>query len=219
MPAWERRFRAPVSFLPEWSPDAPDRIVYASNEPGIWQVHAWDRATGARRRVTDNPVGSIDGMPTLDGEGILWFEDETGDESGGWRVQPFLGGESRPFLEGVPHGWSEGLAQAPGIVAAGISDRDGFALDAQQGVALIVLAGEQGAQLALVHLVLDGRGLGAELRDQAVVVELSELERIGDTAFQAAPTFDLIAQAGNAFHQLLRGLWVVPKIRRRGLLL
>ncbi len=128
MPAWERRFRAPVSFLPEWSPHAPERIVYASNEPGIWQVHAWDSATGARRRVTENPVGVIDGMPTLDGEGILWFEDETGDESGGWRVQRFLGGETRPFLQGVPHGWSEGLTQAPGIVAAGISDRDGFAV-------------------------------------------------------------------------------------------
>jgi len=128
MPAWERRFRAPVSFLPEWSPHAPDRIVYASNESGIWQVHTRDVATGARRRVTDNPVGVIDGMPTLDGEGILWFEDETGDESGGWRVQPFLGGETRPFLQGAPHGWSEGLTQAPGIVAAGISDRDGFAV-------------------------------------------------------------------------------------------
>ncbi len=128
MPAWERRFRAPVSFLPEWSPHAPERIVYASNEPGIWQVHAWDLATGARRQVTDNPVGVIDGTSILDGEGILWFEDETGDESGGWRVQPFFGGETRSFLPGVPHGWSEGLAQAPGIVAAGISDRDGFAI-------------------------------------------------------------------------------------------
>ena len=128
MPVWERRCRAPISFLPEWSPHAPERIVYASNEPGIWQVHAWDLATGSRRRVTDNPVGSIDGMPTLDGEGILWFEDETGDESGGWFVQPFFGGETRSFLQGATHGWSEGLTQAPGIVAAGISDRDGFAI-------------------------------------------------------------------------------------------
>ena len=30
--------------------------------------------------------------------------------------------------DGVPHGWNEGLAQAPGIVAAAISDRDGFAI-------------------------------------------------------------------------------------------
>ena len=126
--AWEARFRTPLGFLPEWSPNAPDRIVYASNESGVWQVHAWDLANDTRRQVTDHPVGLLDGTPTLDGEGILWFQDETGDESGQWLVQPFSGGETRPFLEGVPHGWNEGLAQAPGIVVAGISDREGFAV-------------------------------------------------------------------------------------------
>ncbi|MBM2821812.1 MAG: family peptidase [Thermoleophilia bacterium] len=125
---WEQRFRAPVSFLPEWSPRAPDRIVYASNESGTWQLHAWDIATDTRRQVTDHAVGLLDGTPTLAGEGILWFQDDTGDESGRWLVQPFHGGEAQPFLEGVPHGWNEGLAQAPGIVAAGISNRDGFAV-------------------------------------------------------------------------------------------
>jgi dipeptidyl aminopeptidase/acylaminoacyl peptidase len=126
--AWERRFRAPISFLPAWSPSAPDRCAYASNEAGVWQLYAWEPSTGERRRVTESVVGVIDGTPTFDGEGILWFDDETGDESGRWLVQPFAGGETRAFLEGVPHGWSEGLAQAPGVVAAGISGRDGFAV-------------------------------------------------------------------------------------------
>jgi dipeptidyl aminopeptidase/acylaminoacyl peptidase len=131
-PAWEKRFRAPISFLPEWSPRAPDRVVYASNDSGVWQLHAWDVSTGSRRRATDNPVGVVDGTPTLDGEGILWFQDETGDESGRWLVQPFHGGEARPFLEGVPLGWSAGIAQAPGIVTAAISDRDGFGVYASR---------------------------------------------------------------------------------------
>ncbi len=113
---------------PRWSPAAPDRVVYTSNESGIWQVHAWDLVTGNHRQVTDHPVGLLDGTPTLDGEGVLWFQDETGDESGRWFVQPFHGGKTRPFLDGVPHGWNAGLAQAPGIVAAGVSDRDGFAV-------------------------------------------------------------------------------------------
>jgi dipeptidyl aminopeptidase/acylaminoacyl peptidase len=125
---WEKRFRAPISFLPEWSPHAPDRCVYASNESSVWQLHAWDAATGERRQVTDSAVGVVDGTPTLDGTGIVWFEDDTGDESGRWVVQPFDGGDTVPFLDGVPRGWSEGLAQAPGIVAAGISDRDGFTI-------------------------------------------------------------------------------------------
>jgi dipeptidyl aminopeptidase/acylaminoacyl peptidase len=128
MPIWERRFRAPVVGMPTWSPEAPDRIVFASSESGVWQIHAWDRRTGSRRRVTDHPVGVIDGTPTLDGEGVLWFQDETGDESGRWFVQPFGGGASRPFLEGTPVGWTDGLAQAPGIVVAAVSDREGFAV-------------------------------------------------------------------------------------------
>jgi len=123
---WERRFRVPVSFLPQWSPAAPDRVAYASSEDGVWQVHAWDVGSGSRRRVTDNPVGVIDGTPTLDGEGIVWFEDETGSEAGRWLVQPFDGGDTSAFLDDVPHGWNEGLAQAAGIVVAGISDQDGF---------------------------------------------------------------------------------------------
>ena len=127
-PAWEQRFRIAVSFLPEWSPAAPRNAVYVSNESGIWQVHAFDTETGDRRQVTDHPVGLVDAVPTLDGEGVLWFQDESGDESGRWHVQPFHGGETSAFLDGVPHGWNEGLAQAPGIVVTAISDRDGFAV-------------------------------------------------------------------------------------------
>src|SRR5262245_2300462 len=126
--AWEARFRAPLSYLPEWSSAAPGHAAYASNESGIWQVHTLDVATGATRQVTDNPVGVTDAVPTLDGEGVLWFQDETGDESGRWLVQPFHGGDVRPFLEGAPHGWNDGLAQAPGIVVAALSDADGFAV-------------------------------------------------------------------------------------------
>jgi dipeptidyl aminopeptidase/acylaminoacyl peptidase len=127
-PVWERRFRAPLVSFPDWSLHSPGRLVYASNESGIWQAYAWDQPTGARRRVTDDPVGVAEGTPTLDGEGVLWFHDETGDESGRWLVQPFPGGATRPFLEGVPDGWNDGLAQGPGVVAAAISDRGGFAV-------------------------------------------------------------------------------------------
>jgi len=102
--------------------------VHTSNRSGVWQVHALDLETGGGRRVTDHPVGLVDGVPTLDGDGILWFQDETGAESGRWLVQPFAGGESEPFLPGVPLGWSMGLAQAPGIVAAGLATEDGFSV-------------------------------------------------------------------------------------------
>src|SRR5207342_3500351 len=100
-PAWEQRFRAPVSFLPEWSPAAPSRAAYVSNESGVWQVHASDTETASRRQVTEHPVGLVDATPTLVGEGIVCFEDEAGDDSGRRLVQPFSGGDTAPLLDGV----------------------------------------------------------------------------------------------------------------------
>src|SRR5205823_1051470 len=81
-----------------------------------------------RRRGTDHPGGVVDGAPTLGGEGVVYWLDQTGDESGGWFVEPFAGGEPRPFLDGAPVGWNQRMAQAPGVVAAAISDRDGFGI-------------------------------------------------------------------------------------------
>ncbi len=152
-PAWEQRFRAPVSYLPEWSPAAPRNAVYVSNESGVWQVHTFDTETNARRQVTDHPVGLVDAVPTLDGEGVLWFQDESGDESGRWHVQPWHGGETTLFLDGVPHGWNEGLAQAPGIVVAAISDREGFAVHVSidGGTARVIYRADRSVRLGSVE--------------------------------------------------------------------
>jgi dipeptidyl aminopeptidase/acylaminoacyl peptidase len=128
LPVWERRFRASKMSLPRWSRSVPDRTVFESTESGVWQVHCWDVATGTRRQVSDHPVGVIEGYPTLDGEGVLWFEDDTGSEAGRWLVQPFGGGDARPFVDGLPDGWSGGISQAPGVIAIGVSGRDGFAI-------------------------------------------------------------------------------------------
>lgn len=115
--------------LPEWPPGSPTRVAYVSTESGVWQLHAWDVARGVRRRVTDHPIGVVDGAPTLDGDALVWFQDETGAEAGRWLVTPFdEEAEARPFLPELPVGWSEGLTQAPGIVAAALSGEDGFAV-------------------------------------------------------------------------------------------
>ncbi len=128
IPRWERRFRAPTTSMLDWPTRAPDHVGYESTESGVWQVHVWDVASGARRKVTDHPVGVITGSFDASGELVLYWQDETGDESGRWFAQPFAGGEATPFLDGVPQGWNEGFAVAPGIVSAAISDRDGFAI-------------------------------------------------------------------------------------------
>lgn len=114
--------------MPTWAPSSPERLVYVSSESGVYQVHAWDRSTGARRRVTDHPVGVLDGGLTPDGGSVLYWLDETGSEAGRWVEEPFAGGPTAPFLVGVPDGWNGGLSIAPGIAAAVISGDDGFTL-------------------------------------------------------------------------------------------
>jgi hypothetical protein len=133
-PRWERRFRAPEISFPDWSRTVPGRLVYASTESGIWQAHALDLATGARRQVTDHPVGVVTFYASEDGSSTIWWQDETGDESGRWLAQDFGGGEARALLDGVPAGWNEGFAEAAGVIAAGISDRAGFAVHVSAGL-------------------------------------------------------------------------------------
>jgi dipeptidyl aminopeptidase/acylaminoacyl peptidase len=127
-PRWERRFRAPQLSFPTWSPARPERLVTLSTETGVWQALALDLATGERRTVTDHPVGVVSADVTPDGERVIWWQDETGDEEGRWLSQRFAGGASEPLLEGVPVGWNEGFSQVDGVVAASISGREGFAV-------------------------------------------------------------------------------------------
>ncbi len=137
VPAWERRFRAPVMLFPRWAREAPDRLTVVSNESGAYQVYAWDRARGIRRQVTDHPIGVIDGFPTPDGEGLVWFHDETGSEIGHWVTEPFHGDarERRALVDGVPDAWSAGIALGDGVTVVGTAAEDTFAIWRSSGEA------------------------------------------------------------------------------------
>ena len=189
-PPWKQRFRAPNLTLPGWAIDDPDRLVYASNLSGSWQVHAWDRAGGSHRRVTDHPTGVIACAPTPDGAGVAWFEDSKGDEIGRWLLQPFHGGEVTPVLGDVEPAWSAGLALGPaGRVALGLATRDGFAVRVGElgGASRELYRHDQNVDVA--DLSRDGRLL---------VVHHAEH---GDNLHPALRAFDLRAMAP------LAGLW------------
>jgi len=136
VPVWEQRFRAPALEFPLWATDAPDRLAICTSETGSWQLHAWDLATGTRRRVTDNPIGVFAGygesagFPRPDGEWLVWFEDTTGDEVGHWLTAPFApdARPPQPLLPGVPDAWSSGIAVGRRVVAIGTGTDDGFAI-------------------------------------------------------------------------------------------
>ena len=80
--AWEARFRVPFATFPHWSAAAPERLVYVSDASGVLQAYAWDRAEGTHRRASAEPVGVVLAEVTHDGSEIVWFSDDTGDESG-----------------------------------------------------------------------------------------------------------------------------------------
>lgn len=153
LPNWEARFRAPILSFPAWSADAPDRLAIASTESGSYQLYAWDRATGRRRQVTHDPVGVLGGRPTRDGAGIVWFHDATGAESGHWVVAPFdEETAAEPLFEGVPEGWSEGLAMGRRRTVAAISTAEQFAL----------WVSEDGEIARCLHAHPEMLGLGAD---------------------------------------------------------
>ena len=129
LPIWERRFRAPILSFPAWAADAPDRLVLSSTESGSYQIHAVDLSTGARRQVTRDPVGVIEGRPTRDGTGVIWFLDETGAETGSYVIAPFDEDvAAEPLIEGLPKGWSEGLAIGRKRSIAGVSTEAGYSI-------------------------------------------------------------------------------------------
>lgn len=192
-PTWEQRFRAPILSFPAWCDADPDRLVIASTESGSYQLHAWDRRTGRRRQVTSDPVGVLEGRPTRDGTGVVWFRDDTGDETGAFVVAPFDEDvPPEPLLAGVPRGWPEGIAIGRRRTVAAMSTRDGFT----------VWAAEDGGDAGLLHRhaqpvrLAGGSGLGGAVdrgalsADDAVVV--LEVMEDGDVLHPSLRSIDAV---------------------------
>ncbi len=126
---WAARFRAPRVFLPSWAADAPDRCLYLSNASGRRELYAWDRSTGAHRRVTDRRNGTRYGAIDPAGDWIWWFDDTDGDELGIWRREPFAGGgPAEPAVPGQPAAYDAGLALGRKAVAVGSTAGQGVSI-------------------------------------------------------------------------------------------
>jgi dipeptidyl aminopeptidase/acylaminoacyl peptidase len=176
---WRQRFRGAAVTLPRWAIDAPERLVYASNQSGAWQVHAWDRAAGTHDQVTDHPTGVMFGRPTPDGEAVVWFEDARGDEIGRWLMRPFAGGDRRPLLPDVEPAWSAGLVLGPdGLAAVGLAGRDGFS----------VRVGKVGGPTREVYRHQESAGVSGLTRDGRLLL-VSHSEH-GDNIHPALRAFD-----------------------------
>jgi pimeloyl-ACP methyl ester carboxylesterase len=189
VPVWERRFRAPTLLFPHWSPRAPDRCVLVSDESGSFQAYAWDAGSGARRMVSEEAVGVIHATVSADGNEVVWFSDDTGDESGRWVAEPFEGGVRREVLPGAPTGWPDGLALGRSLAAGVIADRDGFA----------VYVSERGGPAKEIHRDVDILVLGRS------EYELEGFQLAGLSADESLLAIE-VAQDGDNIHRGLRVL-------------
>jgi dipeptidyl aminopeptidase/acylaminoacyl peptidase len=166
---WRDRFTAARVSLPRWAHDAPDRNLYLSNSSGVWEVYAWDRATGTHRQVTDRPNGTSYAAIGPDGERIWWFADSDGDEFGSWVHEPFAGrpDDERPAsaVPGSVPGYPAGIGIGRTVNAVGVSNDDGTSIFLSRG----------GAEAELVYHDEHDGGVAALSRDETLLaIEHSE---------------------------------------------
>ena len=119
---WRRRFRAARVTLPVWARDNAQRLLYASNASGKFELYTWDREAERHVQLTDRPEGTLEGHLDPTGEWVWWLDDERGNEFGRWVVQPFRGGERLTEAD-LPPAYYAGLALGRGFAVVG-SSRD-----------------------------------------------------------------------------------------------
>ena len=126
---WRRRFRAARVSFPSWARERPDRLLYASNADGKWELYAWDRGRDVHRQVTDRPEGTVHGTLDPSGEWVWWFDDAKGNEFGRWMTEPFDGSEPpRTAAPSLPRAYSAGLALGEDLAVIGSSTEAGAAV-------------------------------------------------------------------------------------------
>ncbi|MDT7726715.1 MAG: hypothetical protein QOI21_3291 [Actinomycetota bacterium] len=170
---WRARFHAPRISVPDWAIDAPDANLYVSNASGVWEVYAWNRATGEHRQVTDRPNGTMMATPSPDGESIWWFNDTDGDEFGSWVREPFAGGTAAErAVPEVHDGYPAGLEIGTDVIAIGVSTDDGSRLFAHKA-----------GKTELFYSHEDDAGIASMSRDESLLA-LSHSEH-GDSRHPA----------------------------------
>ncbi|MFM9448267.1 S9 family peptidase [Streptomyces acidiscabies] len=119
---WQDRFSGGRPHLPRYARHAPHRCVVLTSAGGKPEVEAWDRASGLRRQVTDQPGGTGRYAIDPDGRWVWWFADPDRVGRGQWWREPFSGG---PAERVGPYGRPAGLALGRHAFALGIRGETG----------------------------------------------------------------------------------------------
>jgi acetyl esterase/lipase len=179
--------------LPSWARDDSERLLYASNAGGKWELYAWDRRSDVHRQVTDRPEGTLGGALDPSGRWIWWFDDSKGDELGRWMTEPFEGGAANLASPDLDPAYSTGLALASDFAILGSS------VDAGSSVHLV----RPGEPASLIYAHREESLVAGLSRDEDLLcIEHSEH---GDSRHPALRVLDTLGEA-------LAELWDGPEL-------
>ena len=74
---WKQRFRVPNTWT-QLAKANPQRGLAISNRSGVYQLYAWDVATGELQQLTTRPTGIIHGVISADGRWVHYLDDKEG---------------------------------------------------------------------------------------------------------------------------------------------
>lgn len=126
---WKQRFRAPKTY--GWPAKCnPERGMAISNRSGVYQLYAWEPASGELRQLTDRPAGKAGGVLDPQGRHIYYHDDQAGDEIGHWVRLPWqagIGGTEDITPDLPPYAsWNLAFSRQGNRIGINIAGADGF---------------------------------------------------------------------------------------------
>jgi dipeptidyl aminopeptidase/acylaminoacyl peptidase len=127
--AWKQRFRIPMTFA-DIARANPSHGLAASNRSGVFQLYAWDVASGALTQLTDIAKGKAFGAISPEGRWVYYLQDRDGDEIGHFVRIPFAGGPPEDVTPDLPvyASWNIASALDGSRLAIVAASDDGFHL-------------------------------------------------------------------------------------------
>lgn len=127
---WKQRYRAPRTYA--WPAKYnPERGMAISNRSGVFQLYAWDPASGELRQLTERPTGKIGGVIDPQGRHVYYHDDQAGDEIGHWVRVPWQADAATPTESITPDlppyaSWNLAFSRAGNRIGINIAGAGGF---------------------------------------------------------------------------------------------
>ncbi len=188
---WKQRYRAPSVILSHIASQNPQRGTATTNLSGIYQVYAWDVASGALTQITQQPTGIYRGYISADGSSITYLKDDHGNEIGHYVRAPFEGGEAVDITpDAAPYASFSFDESHDGSVQAMIASRpegsEIYALASGQRCTLMTTT----ASARSVHLSADGKYVVVASNERTGRNELSLIVLNTQTGERISELFD-----------------------------